>query len=262
MGEKNKILIKIGSSIIAKNSKLDKEFLKNKVKEISDLIKEGKKIILVSSGAVVMGMESENLSKRPSDTMGLRLLSGKGQVRLMSKYIKYFKQYGIDVAQILLTHHNFLNKEEIKNLISIINGYLEKGDIPIINTNDVVSQDELAFDQFNRIGDNDQLAALVAIHLGVDIVLILTNVDGLYEDNPYNNPDTKLIKEVNEVTVDIEEMAKKGISKNGLGGMHSKVMSAKKVMVNGITTIVANGKYEIKQILENKVNYTLFSRKN
>lgn len=257
----NRILIKIGSAIIAKNGKFDKEFLKNKVKEISNLIINGKKIILITSGAVVMGMEIENLKERPLNTAKLQLLSGKGQVRLMNKYAKYFWEHNIDTAQILLTHHNFLNESEVKNLRDIINGYLEKGDIPIINTNDVVTKDELTPCSFSGFSDNDQLAALVAVHLDVNLMLILTNVDGLYEDNPYNNHNAKLIKNVTKVTDDIENMAKRGVSKNGLGGMYSKVMSAKIAMEKGISTIVAHGKYDINKILENKVNRTTFSKK-
>jgi glutamate 5-kinase len=255
------ILIKIGSGVILKDNKLDKMFLQDKVKEISKLSKEGTKIILVSSGAVAMGMEIEHLDKRPSDTTDLQLLSGKGQVRLMSKYIGYFKVYGIDVAQILLTSHNFRYDKEVTNFKGIIRDYTLRGDMPIINANDVITKDELISDVFHRFSDNDQLAVLVAILLNVDKIVILTNVDGLYTDNPFKNPNAKLIREVDHVTSEIEKISKKGTSDEGLGGMHSKVMSAKKAMEKGITTIVANGKYHLKDILENKVNCTVFRKK-
>lgn len=257
---KRKILIKIGSGIISKDSKLDKEFLKKKVTELAGLIKAGKRIILVSSGAVAMGMEIEGLTVRPKNLFKLQLLSGKGQPKLMSAYIDYFKEYNIQVGQVLLTHYNFKNPLEIANVRSIMDGYLSHGDLPIINENDAITNEEFTRTKQYLFSDNDELATIIATNLSVDLLLILTDVDGLYNKNPNKNTDAKLIRRVYSVTPDIENMAKKGISEIGMGGMLSKVLSAKKAMENGITTIITNGKYDLRDILENKVNCTIFDK--
>ena len=253
-----RILIKIGTSTITKNNKLNLNWIKQKTEEIARLKNKGKEIILISSGAVGAGMEVENISTRPKDALSLQLLSGKGQVRLMKIYTDLFKPYRIQTAQVLLTHHNFNSSEEVKNIKEVVNAYLKNNTIPIINTNDVVTKEEILLRSKNVFTDNDELAALVAEHLNVDLLLMLTDVDGLCTVDPRKSSCYNLISEVNKVTKEIEDMATKETSSMGTGGMLSKVTTAKKVGKKGISTIVANGKQKIQDILDNKVKRTLF----
>lgn len=253
-----RILIKIGTATITKVQKLNLDWIKQKTKEIAKLRNEGKEIIIVSSGAVGAGMEVEGLNKRPKDTLNLQLLSGKGQVRLMNIYKDFFNGHNIQVAQVLLTHHNFDTKEEVKNIKDVINSYVSEGTIPIINTNDVVTNEEVMVNSENKISDNDGLAALVAGNLGVDLLLILTDVDGLCTKDPRKNKSYMLVKLVEKMTKKVEEMASEEGSMMGTGGMLSKVIAAKKVKEKGVITIIANGKYRIEDVLNNKVDRTLF----
>lgn len=255
-----KILIKIGSSLLVNNgNKFNYEFLKSKVREIAKLHKEGEEIIIVSSGAVACGMEIENLKERPKDILKLQLLSGEGQVRLIRYYQELFEKENIRVSQVLLTHHNFDRKEEMDTIIRIINNYLKQKIIPVINENDLVSKEE--FESDNTFTDNDILAALVAKELKIDLVLILTDVDGLYNDDPKLNSGSKLIKEVKEINEDIKKIALKNHNMFGVGGMYSKVIAAEMLTKEGIDVVVANGNLEINNIINNKVKRTLFKGK-
>ena len=253
-----RILIKIGTATITKNQRLDKSWIKEKVREIARLQKSGKEIIIVSSGAVGAGMAIERLHKRPSDLLKLQLLSGKGQPVLHNTYREFFAAEGIDVIQVLLTHHNFSTKEEEENIRKVINGALKEGTIPIINTNDVVTNEEFTGSAINVFTDNDELAALVAANLEVDLLLILTDVDGLYSKDPHLHDEASLVQEVTKITPEIESMAKKENTKMGLGGMYSKIQAAKTVSRKGIPTVVANGCYAIEDILSGKASRTLF----
>lgn len=256
------ILIKVGTAVITQEQKLNLGWVKQKTEEIAKLKRHGKSIIIVTSGAVGAGMEIENINKRPKDTLKLQLLSGKGQIRLMKVYKDYFKEHSIQVSQVLLTHHNFDTKEEVKNIKEVITAYINEGTIPIINTNDVMTNEELMTNSENRFTDNDELAALVVRNLDVDLLLILTDVDGLCTHDPKKGERHKLISLVEKITKDIEKMATKEGSIMGTGGMLSKVQAAKMASEKGIITIVANGNYKIDDILKNKVNRTLFLAKD
>ena len=253
-----RILIKIGTSTITSKQKINLELLYKKSKEIAGLKRKGKEIIIITSGAVGAGMEIENLRVRPTNPLKLQLLSGKGQVRLMKLYKDYFKIHNIQVAQVLLTHHNFDSKDEVKNIKDVVRGYLKEGTIPIINTNDVVTKEELAGKSNNYFSDNDELAALVSEALDVDLLLMLTDVDGLCTKDPRKNKRHILIKQVNKINKKIERMAAAEGSMMGLGGMLSKVLAAKRVGKKGIVTIVANGRYRLDDILGGRVNRTVF----
>ncbi|MDP7115981.1 MAG: glutamate 5-kinase [Candidatus Woesearchaeota archaeon] len=254
----NRILIKIGTSTITKNHKLNLNWIKQKTEEIARLKNKGKEIIIISSGAVGAGMEVEKISERPKNALSLQLLSGKGQVRLMKIYTDLFKPYRIQTAQVLLTHYNFDTAEEVKNIKEVVNAYLKNHTIPIINTNDVVTKEELLLRSKNVFTDNDELAALVAENLNVDLLVMLTDVDGLCTLDPRKNTCYELIPVVEQFTKEIEDMASKEGSIMGTGGMLSKIMTAKKVGKKGILTIVANGKQKVQDILDNKVKRTLF----
>ena len=254
-----KILIKIGSALLSKGNYLDHKFLKSKIKEISELHKQGNEVIIVSYGAVACGMEIENLQKRPQDILELQLLSGEGQIELLGHYQKLFLKEGIKISQVLLTHHNFDTKKEKETIVNIINNYLKRKIIPIINENDLVSKEE--FESNKLFSDNDILAALIAKEIRVDLIIILTDVDGLYSENPGTNLNATLIEEVKEITEEIKKIATKENNMLGLGGMNSKIIAAEITTKEGINTIIANGKYSISDILNNKVKRTLFRAK-
>ena len=256
-----RIVIKIGTSIITKDEKLDLKFVTGKVNEIANLVKKGKEIIIVSSGAVGAGMIMEGLKKRPKDTLKLQLLSGKGQPELFRIYNDNFRKYGIKAAQILLTHHNFSNKVEEKTVKNIINSYLKEKTISIINENDMVSKEEFTGNKLKSFTDNDELAALVAENMNAGLLLILTDVHGLYSCNPKKDKKARLIREVNKVTKETERMATKEKCNMSLGGMYSKVHVAKILAAKGITTIAAHGNSKLDKILEGKAKRTVFLAK-
>ena len=253
-----RILIKLGSSLISRGDRLNTDFLEVKAKEISELQKEGNEIIIVSSGAVACGMGIEKLRERPKDSLKLQLLSGEGQVNLMSTYKQLFDKEGILIAQVLLTHHNFDTEKERETIIHIIDAYLRQKTIPIINENDLISKEELESERL--FTDNDILAALVAKNAKANIALILTDVEGLYEADPKIKKSC-LIKEVNEINDKIKKMASKETGALGIGGMYSKVVAAEMMTKEKIDVIVANGNLKLRDILGNKVDRTLFKAK-
>jgi len=250
-----RILIKIGSALISKNNKIDYDFLERKINEISKLFQENE-IILITSGAVAAGMEIENLNQRPKDILELQLLSGIGQIKLMEDYKLLFSEKNIAISQILLTHHNFDNKEEQKTIVNIINSYLKQKVIPIINENDLVNKEE--FESEFKFSDNDILTAFVASFLKPDLVLILTDVNGLYNANPKTNSNPEFIELVEKIDDEIKQMASKETNHTGLGGMFSKIIAAEIINKKGIDVIIANGNFSLNDIIENKVKRTLF----
>jgi glutamate 5-kinase len=252
-----RILIKIGSALISRRNRIQYRWLKRKVHEIASLHREGDQIILVSSGAVAAGMEIERISERPRDTLELQLLSGMGQIKLMKYYKDYFKLEDIRVAQVLLTHHNFASGGEESTIRLILDAYLKKGVIPIVNENDMVNKEEV--ESKPVFSDNDILAALVAIRAGVDLLLILTDVDGLYRANPKSNAHVGFVGEVAAIDEEIEAMAARESNRLGLGGMASKVRAAKMAVAGGIPTIVSNGRYSLPDILAGRTRRTLFA---
>ena len=249
-------LLKIGSALISRGNRIDYRWLKGKVREIAGLARGGEQIALVTSGAVAAGMEIRGLAARPKDTLELQLLSGMGQIRLMKYYKDLFKRHGIRIAQVLLTHHNFATQNEEKTIRAIMEAYLAQGTIPIVNENDMVNKEEVEAQPV--FSDNDILAALVAIRLKADRLVILTDVDGLYQANPKSNSHVALIEEVAAIGPEIEQMAAKETNPLGLGGMASKVRAAKLVGEHGIETVVANGRYRLPDILAHRVPRTLF----
>ncbi len=255
-----RILIKIGSAQISRGSKIHYKWLKNKAREIAQLHKKGNEIIIVSSGAVAAGMEVEGLTIRPKDVLKLQLLSGEGQIKLIKYYKDYFKAYKILVSQILLTHHSFAIEEEKKSIIQIIDAYLAQKTIPIINENDLVCKEELEYKRM--FTDNDILTALVGTAVNVDMVIILTDVDGLYKGNPKTNSQAELIEKVEHLDNTVKEMASNETNDLGLGGMLSKVEAAEVLTNSCIDVIIANGKYKLEEIIENKVKRTIFPGSN
>lgn len=232
-----KMVIKIGSSsLTSKAGGLDKVSMKRFVNEVSSLIKRGMEVIIVTSGAIAAGLESLNIKKKPEDITLLQAAASIGQVELMRLYSNLFLTSGLKIGQILLTHEDTTRREQYLNIKNTIKNLIGLNIVPVINENDSVAVDEIKF------GDNDQLAALVAILAESDILIILTDIDGMYDKNPRIYSDAKLISYIDKINEDIEKAAGGIGSTYGIGGMESKIKAAKICSFSGIKTIIANSR--------------------
>ena len=232
-----RIVIKIGSNIIAGACEgLDIGLIDDIARNISILASEGDEVLIVSSGAVAAGMKKLGLTARPSEIRLKQAAAAAGQSNLMWAYEHAFSKFGKKVAQVLLTREDFADRKRYINAKNTLMTLLSYGIVPIINENDTVATDEI------RFGDNDALASLVAISIEAATLLILSDVDGLYKEDPKKNPRAELIACIRDVTEDIEKVA--GTSGNlvGTGGMFSKVKAAKKAASHGIAVHIINGK--------------------
>ena len=251
-------LIKIGSALISPSGRLDHVFLISKCTEIAALLDAGDRIVLVSSGAVAAGMEVTDHTERPDETLELQLLAGIGQTRLMKYYRDYLGYYGRQTAQLLLTHHNFASPGEERTVSRLLEAYLDRGIVPIINENDVVNKEEL--EHRGHFTDNDVLAALVAERLHVDQALLLTNVDGLMHRRSDGNGGQShtLVRTVDAVTEQVKALAWSRPSAVGLGGMYSKVVAAGRMTARGIEVIVGNGRLPLATLIHDPRQRTVF----
>ncbi len=232
-----RIVIKVGTSTLAhKTGLLNIKRVEEMCKVISDLKNAGNEIVLVSSGAIGMGLGKIGLTKKPDDIPTKQAAAAIGQCELMYTYDKLFSEYNHTVAQILLTGAFVAIEDYGKNLNNTLFRLLELGVIPIVNENDTVTTDEIV------IGDNDTLGATVANTVKADMLIILSDIDGLYTGDPTKYDDVKLIKVVPEITEEIESLAGKESSAFGTGGMITKIKAAREVTKNGIDMVIANGK--------------------
>ncbi len=232
-----KMVIKIGSSsLTSKAGGLDKVSMKRFVNEVSSLIKRGMEVIIVTSGAIAAGLENLNIKKKPEDITLLQAAASIGQVELMRLYSNLFLTSGLKIGQILLTHEDTTRRKQYLNIKNTIKKLISLNIVPVINENDSVAVDEIKF------GDNDELAALVAILAESDILIILTDIDGMYDKNPRIYSDAKLISYIDKINEDIEKAAGGIGSTYGIGGMESKIKAAKICSFSGIKTIIANSR--------------------
>ena len=252
------ILLKVGSALISDGARIRFPWLAQKVWEMAALIEAGHRFVVVSSGAVAAGMELQGVTERPTNVLDLQLLSGIGQVRLMKYYKDLFRERGVSVAQILLTHHNFATARERETITQIAQAYIARGIVPVINENDMVDKEE--FDYHKSFTDNDILASLVGVNLGVDCALLLTDVDGLHAADPKYNDDAHLIEWVQQVTPEIEALAGSGRSTLGLGGMRSKLVAARQLTEAGIETFIASGRHSLADVLSGAAPATRFQK--
>lgn len=253
--DSKKIVIKIGSSTItSEDGSIDKDFLNNLGYQIKTLIDMGKKIIIVSSGARIAGVGSLGKWSRKEDIHYKQALCAIGQVELMDAYRRTFNESELHIAQILLTKEDFENEHRTLNIRNTLFTLLDEGVVPIINENDSVCVEEI------KIGDNDMLAAHTTVLWGADLLIILSDIEGVYDKNPMDNEDAKLI----EVIHDIEELEKNISIENkssfGTGGMATKILAAKEVTKYGASLIVAKGKKEdiILKLLKGDEKGTVF----
>lgn len=233
-----KIVVKIGTSTLTHSSGcVNIRKIEMLCKVLSDIKNAGNEVILVSSGAIAMGIGKLNLRERPSDIAGKQAAAAVGQCELMYTYDKIFAEYNHTVAQILLTADDLKNEDRHHKFESTMERLLELNALPIINENDTVSTEEI------KIGDNDTLAAIVAESIRADLLVLMSDIDGLYDSDPHKNPDAKLIPEVHGITDDILSLGGGAGSERGTGGMATKLKAAKIATDAGCDMIIANGTY-------------------
>lgn len=231
-----RIVVKVGTTTLAhKTGNLNIRRVESLCKVLSDLKNSGHEIILVSSGAVGMGVGKLCLSQRPDDIPTRQAAAAVGQCELMYTYDKLFSEYNHTVAQILLVGLDIQNETRRQNFKNTLSRLLEMNVLPIINENDTVSTDEIV------IGDNDTLSSIVASTIDADLLILLSDIDGLYSADPRNNADAKFIEVVEEITPEIFALAGGKGSTLGTGGMSTKIKAAQNANENGIDMIIANG---------------------
>ncbi len=254
-----RIVVKVGSSCLVSGMKLDKNKMKKLVGEIADLKDEGKEVILVTSGAIAAGSSILNLKLRPIPMPLQQASAAIGQGILMHEYKELFNERGYDVAQLLLTQESFSQRERYLNVGNTLSMLLKRGIIPIVNENDAIAIDELDHGKTGCFDDNDKLSALVAGKMGAGLLIMLSDVDGLYSDNPRRERNVELISLVENVD-EVRDMAKKRGNSMGKGGMEGKIDAADIAARFGIPVVIANSEKAnvLMDIIDGKEVGTLF----
>ena len=235
--EINKIVIKVGTRLLTYDTgKLNLGLIDRLVREIADLKNQGKDVVLVSSGAVGAGIGRLGLKRKPVSVQERQAVAAIGQGLLIQFYEKHFAEYGHVVAQVLLTREDLENRMRYLNSRNTLLHLLKFGAIPIVNENDTISTAEIEF------GDNDKLSALVATLIDAELLIILTDIDGLYTANPTHDPEATCISQVEEITPAIKNIAGKTEEMLAKGGMISKIEAAEIAMTSGINMVIANGR--------------------
>jgi len=233
-----RIVVKVGTSTLAHaTGRLNIRHVEELVKVLSDLKNAGHQVILVSSGAIGMGVGKLNLPGKPSDMPTKQAAAAVGQCELMYTYDKLFLQYNHTVAQVLLTGEDVDHPERRENFENTMERLLELGALPVINENDTIATAEI------KVGDNDTLGAIVACCVKADLLVLLSDIEGLYTADPRKDPDAKLIPTVEEVTPEIEALAGGVGSSLGTGGMATKLRAAKMVTAMGCDMVITNGEH-------------------
>ncbi len=250
-----RIVIKVGSSTLTYGTGAINLSRMDKLAQIiSDLLNQNKEVILVTSGAIAVGVSKLKLSERPKSTQDKQAAAAVGQSELMHLYSKFFSEYGHIVAQILLTKDVVEEDKKRLNVINTFESLIKKGILPIVNENDTVATDEIEF------GDNDSLSALVATLIHADLLILLSDIDGLYEADPKRNPNAKLISLVDKIDDTVLARAGGAGSDRGTGGMMTKLKAATIATQNHIHMVIALGEHPeiITDILQGKDIGTLF----
>lgn len=249
-----RVVVKIGTNLfVGKAAAENKVWLMRIVSEIAALRKKGIEVVIVSSGAIGAGMHLLGIEKRPQLLPLQQACAAVGQNQIMQLYERLFRRHDIPVAQVLITANGLTDRQRYFNLRNTMNTLLELGVVPIINENDSVSVDEI------RLGDNDTLSAHVTNFVEAELLVILTDIDGLYDGDPKNNANVKLIRDVRKITPRIRNYCGKKGSETSVGGMHTKLAAAEIVMRSGEMMLLANGKKELlHKLIEGKNSGTLF----
>ncbi|NLA72538.1 MAG: glutamate 5-kinase [Clostridiales bacterium] len=251
-----RIVVKVGTSTLTyENGKTNIKRMRELVRTICDFSNFGLEVALVTSGAIGIGVGKLGLCERPKDTPSRQAAACVGQCELMFMYDKFFQEYGNTVGQLLITKSDIEDKERGANLINAFEKIFLYGAIPIINENDSVAVEEIVY------GDNDNLSAHVARLIAADLLIILTDTDGLFDKNPHTEEDAVLIPVVNEIDGSVFEIAEGKGSSRGTGGMFTKIQAAKLAGENGIPTIIMNGENpeDMYRLMEGRQVGTLFT---
>jgi glutamate 5-kinase len=251
-----RIVIKVGTSTLAyATGKLNIRRTNDLCRVISDLKNAGNEIILVSSGAIGMGVGKLSLKEKPTDIPTKQAAAAVGQCELMYTYDRLFGEYNHTVAQILLTGSDFSAADRHENFNNTLSKLLDLDVLPIINENDTIATEEI------KVGDNDTLSALVAVSVKADLLVLLSDVDGLYSADPHKNADAKLLQQIHGISKNILDLAGDAGSALGTGGMKTKLRAAQLCNENGCDMVIANGKNPelLYDIITSKLgNYTRF----
>ncbi len=245
-----RIVVKVGTSTLThKTGNLNIRLIESLCRTLADIKNAGHEVILVSSGAIGMGVGKLNMGEKPTDIPTKQAAAAVGQCELMYRYDHYFSDYNHTVAQILLTGEDLQHETRSVNVKNTLCRLLELGALPVVNENDTVATQEIS------VGDNDTLSAIVAAGVNADLLILLSDIDGVYTANPRTNPSAKLIPQINEITPDLIENTSGGAgSELGTGGMRTKIEAAKIAAAANIPMVIANGskpKY-LYDILEGK----------
>lgn len=232
-----RLVVKVGTNTLTDaESHIDIAFVSSLAKQVKELKDAGWSVVIVTSGAIAAGVDELGMTSRPTDIPTLQATAAAGQVALIDAYAQALKEQGITAAQVLLTRHDTSDRHTYLHARTTLTRLLELGAVPVINENDTVAIEEIAF------GDNDTLAALVGTLVDATLVIILSDVDGLYTDNPRNNPDAQKIEKLTAITPEIVEMAKGTGTKLGSGGMVTKIRAARVLLASGIRMILCDGR--------------------
>ena len=236
MQKLKRIVVKVGTSTLTyETGKTNLRRMMKLCAVLADLHNAGLDVVLVTSGAIGVGVGKLGLGEKPQDIPGRQAAACVGQCELMFMYDKFFGEYGQKIGQMLVTKADFESAERRENLSNTFEKLFEYGAIPVINENDSVATEEIVY------GDNDSLSAVVASLVGADLLVILSDIDGLFDANPNENPDARLIPVVDEITEELLELAGGAGSSRGTGGMVTKLFAARIATANGIPVIVMNG---------------------
>ena len=250
-----RIVVKIGTNVMTnKDGLLNTGLMKRLVAQIAKIKNKAKEVMIITSGAIGAGMKELQITSRPKEVTMQQICAAVGQNILMSTYHSLFSKHNLKVAQLLLTYEDFSNKKIYANLRNTLNKLLELGVVPIINENDPISIDEIG----PSFGDNDNLSALIAGKMKAELLVILTDVDGLFNKNP-DHKNAVLIKEIFNIDKSIESINGKS-SQLGLGGVQTKIKAAKTATKAGTTVVIANGKKNsvLLKVLNNEEVGTIF----
>lgn len=253
---KKRIVIKIGSSSLTheETGSLNLDKMEKLVRILTDLQNSGKEVVLVSSGAIAVGRKVLGMKEKPQAISEKQACAAVGQASLMMVYQKLFSEYHQPIAQILMTKYTMVNEESRNNAENTFGKLSELGVIPIVNENDTVSTEEI------KVGDNDTLSAIVAAMTHADLLILLSDIDGLYTDDPRKNPDAKFVDLVPTLTEDYIGMGKGAGSSVGTGGMQTKLAAARICADSGADMVIANGNNveHIRSIINGENVGTLF----
>ncbi len=257
-----KIVVKVGTSTLTyENGKVNFTRIDKLTRVLSDLLNQDKEVVLVSSGAIGVGVGKLKLKEKPSTVQEKQAVAAVGQCELMNIYSKFFSEYGHIVGQILLTRDVVEEDHARQNVINTIEKLLVNGIIPIVNENDSVSIDEIEYGEKRVFGDNDRLSAIVAVLVNADLLIILSDIDGFYDCDPRSEKESHLISIVRDITPEIEGCAGGAGSRRGTGGMITKLAAAKLAISKGVDMVLANGAEPgiIMDIIEGHEVGTLFT---